>query len=83
MTAHLPLRAVLCGVAGSRAGCGPCVVAAGHATERDHQDADGQRFEVLVRCPYCAALAREGAEIAAHRDETHGGSRWPTPTPTR
>jgi uncharacterized C2H2 Zn-finger protein len=51
------------------------VLAAGHGTERDHQDAEGQRFEVIARCPYCASVAREGAELAAHIKEVHGGGR--------
>ena len=29
----------------------------------------------MIRCPYCATLAREGAELAAHIKEVHGGGR--------
>ena len=73
MTAQLDL--LLCHASGARAGCGPCVLAAGHDPERDHQDAEGQRFEVISRCPYCASVAREGAELAAHVAGVHGGAR--------
>ena len=73
MTAQLDL--LRCSADGARAGCGPCVLGVGHDVERDHQDGEGQRFEVMVQCPYCAAVAREGAELAAHIKEVHGGGR--------
>jgi hypothetical protein len=79
VTGQLAFRAVLCGVDGARAGCGPCVRAAGHPVggeQREyHRDAHGDRFVLVEQCPFCEHLAEEGADLARHVAEAHGGTR--------
>jgi len=73
--------ATLCGADGRRAGCGSCVRPKGHPVGQgggvggeNHRDAEGAGFFVIEKCPFCVEVREEGAALAAHVRDAHGGA---------